>query len=84
MTEFTKGKLNDVPTIPRKHHGLTQAIREMEADDALFLPAKDGETPTLTQRRVGVIANHVARGKFRTRVDNERNGVWVFRRDSAA
>ena len=89
MTDFTKGKVSDIPEVnqhrPRGGWGLTQALRDLSGEDALFIYAKDGEELHETQTRASTVAG-VARGPgtLSTRRDHERNGVWVFLRNGGS
>ncbi len=87
MTDFTKGKVSEMPSTKRgaRRSGVAQAIRELEVDDALFIPAKDGQALQILQLSRSANTRKVAGpGIYSTRRDIERNGVWVFLRDGAA
>ena len=81
MTEFTKEKVTDMPPSVKgkADRGLALALRELEAGDALFVPAKDGEPLSLAQQRIGAASRNAgASERLSTRIDRARNGVWVF------
>jgi len=79
---FIKESIDKMPPAPgRDRTGLTQALRELTEDEALFVPAYDGESLRTTRSRItSTIALVPPRGTFRTRQDKERNGIWVFQR----
>ena len=82
MTDFTKGKVSDMPARRgNQSRGLAEALRGLTGDDAILMPAIDGEPLSQTQRRATATGFKMGGpGKFSTRVDRERNGVWVFLR----
>ena len=82
MTEFTKGKVSDMPARRgNQSRGLAEALRGLTEDDAILMPAIDGEPLSLTQRRATATGFKIGgSGKFSTRTDPKRNGVWVFLR----
>ena len=87
MTEFTMGKVSDIPPAPPRgstRGGLPQALRNLDKDDALFIPAKDGESLHKIQTRASASVRSAGPpGTFTTRIDRERNGVWVFLRQNS-
>ena len=85
MSEFTKGKVSDVPAGVnrlRSGRGLTQAIRELKEGEALFVPA-NGRSIADASSNLSTLAGHaLGRGICRTRRDHEKDGVWIFLRQN--
>ena len=81
MPQFEKFPIADMPPPPRgKHSGsFAQAIRELCPTEALFVPCSEGETiSVLTQR----LQSNVSKLKAHMRIDRDRNGVWIYKRES--
>lgn len=86
--EFEIRPREEMPEVsPRgsKRRGLTDAIRNLNGKDALFVPARDGEDLEATRHRIRALvsANH-ANLKASTRIDRNRNGVWIYKNEVPA
>ena len=76
MNEWSiEPRANVPPPARRAGRGLSQAIRDLNGGQAIFVPAREGETLIRCRARVSMLAIRVAH----TRTDRERNGIWVFK-----
>ena len=86
MVEQTKPEweirpLSEMPAAPRgasRRRGLSNEIRNLPPGMGLFVPCREGETPTKRQSQV---ASAASRLKAHTRV--AADGIWIFK-DGAA
>ena len=82
MTEWSiepRENLPPPPTGSRRGLSLAQAIHDLDAGQAIFVPAREGEDMAACRNRVSAMTARVAR----TRTDHERNGIWVFKDEVA-
>lgn len=80
MTDFELRTEAEMP--PRRHaggatrHGLTDAIRNLKAGQAIFIPANGREPMVVGQNLSGQIGKAGRRGQVGTRLDSD--GVWIY------
>ena len=79
MTQFTKGKVSDMPARIGEKGALTVAMQALKDDEALFVPRKEDEVWLNVQRRVSAAVNGaLGPGKALTRTDRAKDGVWIY------
>jgi hypothetical protein len=79
-----RGEVHPVEDVPRprrlRRKSLSAALRELEPGMAVFIPKRNGEALRRAQARMSNVAQQV--GGLSTRQDIEKEGVWVFRKQS--
>jgi hypothetical protein len=85
------GEVHPIAEMPRTPRGkysrlnsnvgsLSGALRELEPEIAVFIPRHDDETLQDAQHRLRSTASYV--GELNTRQDIEKDGIWLFRKES--
>lgn len=82
MSEYTIGSITDLPPASRIRTGLRLAMQNLAKGQAIFVPAREGES---LQHLAIRLHSNIQAAQLNRRVsirrDSEKNGYWLYWRE---
>ena len=76
-------KLSDMPSRPTTYGDMKPLLLKLAKDEAVFVanPRADHDIIAHQRHLTAIVRHQMGSGMYRTRVDHDRQGVWVYARE---